>query len=140
MKLWRAVPNTEHLKIIDVDSGTNHSGFVTDDGDVYTWGDGSHGCLGHGDTMSCKFPTRVEFFKERGMKAVSIGCGGYVSWSGGFTIVLLDDNRLFYFGKLGDDTHQMTPKQVVVPDRLILSIAAGEDWAGIVTTGKMEKE
>jgi len=140
LKLWQPVPETEHLKIIDVDGGTNHSGFVTDDGDVYTWGDGSHGCLGHGNMDNSLTPKRVEFFKEAGMKAVSIGCGGYVSWSGGFTIVLLDDNRLFYFGKLGSHTYQTTPKQVVVPDRLILSISAGEDWAGIVTNGKVETE
>jgi len=139
-KLWFPVPNTGHLKIVDVDSGTNHSGLVTDEGDVYTWGDGAHGCLGHYDTEKVAQPKRVEYFKENGMKAVAIGCGGYIYWSGGFTIVLLDDNRLFYFGKLGNDHCQLFPTQVVVPNRLILSISAGEDWAGIVTCRHPEEE
>jgi len=137
INMWCPVPNTGHLKIVDVDSGTNHSGFVTDDGDVYTWGDGNHGCLGHGSECPITSPTRVEYFKENRMKAVAIGCGGYSGWRGGFTIVLLDDNRLFYFGKLGNaGVSQLTPSQVVVPNSLILNISAGEDWAGIVTSKK----
>eukprot|EP01124_Arcella_intermedia_P015524 TRINITY_DN22025_c0_g1_i1.p1 TRINITY_DN22025_c0_g1~~TRINITY_DN22025_c0_g1_i1.p1 ORF type:complete len:280 (+),score=48.20 TRINITY_DN22025_c0_g1_i1:224-1063(+) len=133
LNLWTSVPGTLNLNIIDVDSGSDHSGFITDTGDVYTWGIGSHGCLGHGSLDNEKVPRKVDYFSQNNLKAVAIGCGGHISWSGGFTLVLVEDNRLFYSGRLGDSTHQMLPTQVIIPDRLILSISAGEDWAGIVT-------
>jgi alpha-tubulin suppressor-like RCC1 family protein len=45
------VRGTEHLKVVDVDSGSRHEGLVTEDGNVYTWGSGGHGNLGHGDFL-----------------------------------------------------------------------------------------
>jgi hypothetical protein len=54
----------------------------------------------------------VEWIREHGYKAVAIGCGGYLSWSGGFTLLLLDDNRLFCCGRLGSVWDSAVPVQV----------------------------
>ena len=33
---------------------------VTDDGEMFSWGLGAYGQLGHGDTKDCVIPTKVE--------------------------------------------------------------------------------
>uniref|UniRef100_A0A6B2LHM0 Uncharacterized protein n=1 Tax=Arcella intermedia TaxID=1963864 RepID=A0A6B2LHM0_9EUKA len=96
--------------------------------------------MGHGNDEGIDEPKRVEYFYENKLRAVAIGCGGYIYWDGGFTIVLVEDNRLFYCGRLGNDKNQLVPTQVIIPDRLILSISAGEDWAGIVTCRNLTGE
>jgi hypothetical protein len=79
----------------------------------------------------------VEWVAENGYRVVAIGCGGYLAWNGGFTLLLLDDNRLFCAGNLGSVNQAALPVQIgesELAGRHILSIAAGEDWAGIVTS------
>jgi len=77
------------------------------------------------------------------MKVVAIGCGGYLGWNGGFTLFLLDDNRLFYCGNLGYKKNVCTPVQIKSKDlykRHILSISAGEDWAGVAVSRRVTPE
>uniref|UniRef100_A0A1D1XJ62 Putative E3 ubiquitin-protein ligase HERC3 n=1 Tax=Anthurium amnicola TaxID=1678845 RepID=A0A1D1XJ62_9ARAE len=61
------------FKICHVSAGWNHSGFVTDTGDLFTCGDGSFGQLGHGDCQSCFSPKEVTFFGS--MHVMQIACG-----------------------------------------------------------------
>jgi len=129
--VWVSLP-PYNVKVVDVDGGSNHSGFVTDDGDVYTWGMGYAGCLGHGNFEAVMRPKRVDYFHKHGLKAVAIACGGHVTFIGGLTLVLLDDNRLFCWGIMGTDKYQTLPMHLVVPCYRILSISTGDDWAGVV--------
>jgi len=124
-------------EVVDVDGGSRHQGFVTKKGEAWTWGNGNQGVLGHGDEDSRDNPTRVEWFVKQNMKVVAIGCGGHGSWAGGFTLYLLDDNRLFFSGELGSDfaTLPELVKLDELKERHILSISAGEDWAAIVASG-----
>lgn len=135
---WKTVPETEGLIVVDVDSGSAHSGLITNDGDVYTWGEGLHGCLGHGNYGDVAKPRRVEYCHDEKMKAVKIGCGGYVLRSGGFTLVLFDDNKLYYFGSLGGGSNAVKQPIQITPtsynNEHIMSLAAGEDWAAIITS------
>eukprot|EP00298_Acanthocystis_sp_HF-20_P012413 c19874_g1_i1.p1 GENE.c19874_g1_i1~~c19874_g1_i1.p1 ORF type:complete len:923 (+),score=410.30 c19874_g1_i1:48-2816(+) len=48
--------------VIHVSAGLNHTACVTDSDEVYTWGNGDKGKLGHGDDLSCKEPKRVRLF------------------------------------------------------------------------------
>ena len=85
-------------------------------------------------------PTRVEWVKDSRLSVVAIGCGGWIGWSGGFTLFLLDDNRLFCCGNLGDVIGASTPVQIGEKEfagRHILSISSGEDWAGVVASKVM---
>ena len=46
-------------KIIQIACGSEHSFAVTAGGDLYSWGWGEHGNLGHGTTTNKHVPTRV---------------------------------------------------------------------------------
>ena len=48
-------------KVIDLSCGNNFSGVVTEKGEVYTWGFGNDGQLGHGDKSDQFLPRRVNF-------------------------------------------------------------------------------
>eukprot|EP01123_Difflugia_compressa_P004084 TRINITY_DN15437_c0_g1_i1.p1 TRINITY_DN15437_c0_g1~~TRINITY_DN15437_c0_g1_i1.p1 ORF type:complete len:440 (-),score=76.20 TRINITY_DN15437_c0_g1_i1:23-1342(-) len=125
-------------RVIDVDGGSHHAAFATENGQVYTYGKGHRGMLGHGDTQTVPTPKRVEWFHTRNMKVVAVGCGGHIYGEGSFTIYLLSDNRLFYTGMLGSEESMFEPTHIKTPElegRHILSISAGEDWAGMVVSG-----
>eukprot|EP01126_Amoeba_proteus_P029361 TRINITY_DN2896_c0_g2_i14.p1 TRINITY_DN2896_c0_g2~~TRINITY_DN2896_c0_g2_i14.p1 ORF type:complete len:409 (+),score=75.48 TRINITY_DN2896_c0_g2_i14:251-1477(+) len=139
---WEQMEGTEHLNVIDVDCGSAHSGLVTDTGEAYTWGSNGHGNLGHFDLHDRYKPTRVEWLMSHGHKIVAIGCGGYLHWSGGFTLFLTNDNKLFCCGILGN-VNSTTPVQIGEEEfsgRQILSISAGEDWAAVVASGSLKHQ
>ena len=46
------IPTLSGKKVVHIASGSMHSAAVTDEGEVYTWGKGSYGRLGHGK-MEC---------------------------------------------------------------------------------------
>jgi E3 ubiquitin-protein ligase HERC1 len=46
--------------VVFISAGYRHSAAVTDDGSLYTWGEGDFGRLGHGDSQSRFLPTRVK--------------------------------------------------------------------------------
>ncbi|CAA0805850.1 Regulator of chromosome condensation (RCC1) family with FYVE zinc finger domain [Striga hermonthica] len=89
-----------HPKLIDVLSNTNielvacgenHSCAVTLSGDLYTWGNGHFGLLGHGNEVSHWVPKRVNGPLE-GIHVSSISCGPW------HTAVVTSSGQLFTFG------------------------------------------
>ncbi|KAM7251300.1 hypothetical protein ACFE04_023183 [Oxalis oulophora] len=56
-----------------VSAGWNHSGFVSDEGFLFTCGDGSFGQLGHGDYMSYSSPVKVSYFVDKHVKQIECG-------------------------------------------------------------------
>lgn len=59
--------------IEDIACGSHHVAVLTLKGEVYTWGKGSNGQLGHGDNNDRKTPVLVDFLKNKQVK--SIACG-----------------------------------------------------------------
>ncbi|CAN8324471.1 unnamed protein product [Cochlearia groenlandica] len=57
----------------EISCGDHHVAVLTSRSEVYTWGKGSNGRLGHGDTDDRKTPTLVEALKERHVKSISCG-------------------------------------------------------------------
>ncbi|GJP73551.1 hypothetical protein CLOP_g4251 [Closterium sp. NIES-67] len=53
--------------------GSHHTAALTAASDLFTWGKGSHGQLGHGDTRDKEVPTRVEAIKDQ--RVLSVSCG-----------------------------------------------------------------
>lgn len=47
----------KHVK--EIACGSGHSAAITTNGELYTWGQGSHGRLGHGDTANQSKPKQV---------------------------------------------------------------------------------
>ncbi|XP_069137757.1 probable E3 ubiquitin-protein ligase HERC1 isoform X1 [Argopecten irradians] len=93
-----------------VSAGYRHSAAVTEDGELYTWGEGDYGRLGHGCSNGKSFPTRV----------TEIGCVGQVSCGGSHTMAISQDGKLVWSfgggdnGKLGhgDTNKQYKPKVI----------------------------
>ncbi|XP_058179086.1 PH, RCC1 and FYVE domains-containing protein 1 isoform X2 [Rhododendron vialii] len=89
-----------HPKLIDALTHTNielvacgeyHTCAVTLAGDLYTWGDGHFGILGHGNEVSHWVPKRVNGPLE-GIHVSSISCGPW------HTAVVTSSGQLFTFG------------------------------------------
>jgi len=58
------------IKIIKISAGGGHNLALSDKGEVYSWGLGAGGRLGHGDDTSQYIPKKIEFFT--GKKVVNI--------------------------------------------------------------------
>ncbi|KAG5517412.1 hypothetical protein RHGRI_037971 [Rhododendron griersonianum] len=89
-----------HPKLIDALGSTNielvacgeyHTCAVTFSGDMYTWGDGHLGLLGHGNAVSHWAPKRVNGPLE-GIHVSSLSCGPW------HTAVVTSSGQLFTFG------------------------------------------
>ncbi|KAL3339845.1 hypothetical protein AABB24_028449 [Solanum stoloniferum] len=57
----------------DIACGSYHVAVLTSKNEVYTWGKGANGRLGHGDVEDRKTPTLVETLKDRHVKYISCG-------------------------------------------------------------------
>uniref|UniRef100_K3WR42 Rab-GAP TBC domain-containing protein n=1 Tax=Globisporangium ultimum (strain ATCC 200006 / CBS 805.95 / DAOM BR144) TaxID=431595 RepID=K3WR42_GLOUD len=98
-------------KIIKVACGAQHSVGITEVGELYTWGSGEDGRLGHGDMRDRAVPRKImSLLRER---VVHASCGG------AHTAALTDKNKVFTFGRgrngrlgLGDNKWRDTPHEV----------------------------
>ena len=59
---------------VAVNSGGKHCLALSMEGEVYSWGEGDDGKLGHGNKTSCDRPRVIEAL--RGRDIVGISCGG----------------------------------------------------------------
>ena len=81
----------EHVRIAQVDCGELHSLALTDDGELWAWGNGEYGRLGNG-TSDCSYvPEPMEFFAD--MNIVSIAAGQ------SFSLALTEDGKIYGWGK-----------------------------------------
>lgn len=53
------IPSLENVRVQSISAGCEHSGVITEDGKLYTWGHGDGGRLGHGDNEPRTIPTLV---------------------------------------------------------------------------------
>ncbi|XP_074535241.1 E3 ISG15--protein ligase HERC5-like isoform X2 [Halichoeres trimaculatus] len=86
------VPALRTLDVSSISCGEAHSAVLTQDGKVFTFGEGSHGQLGHNSTETEKKPRLVEGLGEQ---AVQISCGRR------HTLVLGSSGQLWAFGDGG---------------------------------------
>ncbi|KAH6823522.1 Regulator of chromosome condensation family protein [Perilla frutescens var. hirtella] len=56
-----------------ISCGTHHVAALTSRNEVFTWGKGANGRLGHGDSEDHNVPTLVEALKDRHVKSVACG-------------------------------------------------------------------
>jgi len=75
-----------------VSAGELHSAVVTTDGDLYTWGDGFCGQLGHGDKRPQLLPMQVTEGDLGDECVLSVSCGNR------HTISVTEDGDVFSFG------------------------------------------
>ncbi|KAK9080768.1 hypothetical protein SSX86_000526 [Deinandra increscens subsp. villosa] len=72
----------------EIACGAYHVAVLTSRSEIYTWGMGANGRLGHGDFEDRKTPTLVESLKDRVVKSISCGASFTASicihkWMGG---------------------------------------------------------
>ncbi|KAK3004366.1 hypothetical protein RJ639_019175, partial [Escallonia herrerae] len=72
------IPNCIEGKIADISveeiaCGSHHAAVLTSKKEVYTWGKGANGQLGHGDNEDRHIPTLVDFLKDKQVKSVVCG-------------------------------------------------------------------
>ncbi|XP_018425374.1 PREDICTED: RCC1 domain-containing protein 1 [Nanorana parkeri] len=57
-----------------ISCGSRHTAAVTCSGELYTWGWGRYGQLGHEDMKSLDHPTRVDFFPQKKICVIDVIC------------------------------------------------------------------
>ena len=111
------------MRIVKIGAGAQHSMALTDVGDVFSFGIGDDGQLGHNSYLSQWTPRRVE--KLTGMDVDAIACGGNHS------AALTRDGRIYtwglgVYGQLGLGNKNSSPVPVLVQDLTgIVEIACG---------------
>jgi len=112
-------------RAVSVSAADRHNLALAADGNVWSWGDGYFGKLGHGDTQHQLLPKKVEALAGQRAVAVSAGSqhslattadGNVWSWGDG------------YFGKLGhgDQQNQLLPKKIAAfAGHRVVAVSAG---------------
>ncbi|KAJ4975131.1 hypothetical protein NE237_000237 [Protea cynaroides] len=123
-------------QVIHVSASHNHAAFVMQSGEVFTCGDNSSFCCGHGDFRCFIFrPRLVEALKGIPCKQVATGVS--------FTVFLTRQGHVYTcgintYGQLGhgDTLDRPTPKIVELLDRIgcVVQIAAGPSYSLAVTS------
>ncbi|XP_042502892.1 PH, RCC1 and FYVE domains-containing protein 1 [Macadamia integrifolia] len=90
----KLLESTMMLEVHKISLGREHAGLVTKQGDVYCWGGGSGGKLGHKTNMDVSNPKIVESLN--GVHVESISCSEY------YTCALTLSGELYTWG---DSTH-----------------------------------
>jgi len=83
------VPSMQDKRIVSVASGRSHCLALSAEGEVYSWGDRTHGALGHADESASAGPRRVETLA----RVESIAAGGITS------AAVDDRGHLFTWGR-----------------------------------------
>ncbi|KAM4596308.1 putative E3 ubiquitin-protein ligase HERC1 isoform 3-T3 [Fundulus diaphanus] len=123
--------------VVCVSAGYRHSAAVSEDGELYTWGEGDFGRLGHGDSNSRNIPTLVKDISNVG----EVSCGS------SHTIALSKDGRTVWSfgggdnGKLGHgDTNRVYKPKVVeaLQGMFIRKVCAGSQSSlALTSTGQV---
>ncbi|XP_068643662.1 PH, RCC1 and FYVE domains-containing protein 1-like [Aristolochia californica] len=137
----------EGVHVSSVSCGPWHTAVVTSAGQLFTFGDGTFGVLGHGDRRSASVPREVESLK--GLRTVRAACGVWhtaavvevmVSSSGSTTF---PSGKLFTWGdgdkgRLGhsDNEPRLVPACVAaLVDPSFCQVACGHSVTIALTTG-----
>lgn len=100
----RVIEKLDGRRVVQVSAGGFHVAALTDDGEVYTWGHGRHGALGHGSTRKDADPTRVSAL--RGVRVSQICCGPTSSCA------LSEEGEVYIWGNVSDALESKTDSTV----------------------------
>lgn len=123
----------EARRVKQVAAGHQHSLLLTEEGHVYSFGEGLYGCLGHGDRQPRQVPTLITQLVASGFVAMSVSVGRRHS------LVLSDSGMLMGFGGLegrGMPVFAPVPSTRPHPDAAtrVAAVASGAYFCVILTT------
>ncbi|NXH97399.1 RCCD1 protein, partial [Pachycephala philippinensis] len=70
----------QDLEVSTVSCGSRHTAVITRGGELYTWGWGKYGQLGHGNNISSDQARRVEHLVANGLRAEEVVCGPWTTY------------------------------------------------------------
>ncbi|KAG9492301.1 hypothetical protein GDO78_000687 [Eleutherodactylus coqui] len=121
------VTGLKGLKVVDVSCGSGDAQTlaVTENGQVWSWGDGDYGKLGRGGSDGCKTPKLIE--KLQDLDIVKVRCGSQ------FSIAITKDGQVYSWGKgdnqrlgHGTEEHVRYPKLLdVLQGKKVVDVAVG---------------
>ena len=86
----RVSSHLRHRPVVSISAGANHCMALTVSGNLYVWGDNTHGQLGLGDTNFRAYPTNNRSLRSAKVCQISAG--------GNHSAVVTPQGRLFTFG------------------------------------------
>jgi len=116
--------------------GAIHTMVLAEDGNIYSWGGGKDGQLGHGDKESLRVPQMIQPFAEDPIVAVSAGQG--------FSAALTEFGRVYTWGcniegqlgrPGGDETNPGIVHGLLEEVTVVEMSCGGEHMAGVSETG-----
>lgn len=135
--LPKLLESTVMLDVTNISLGRKHAALITKRGEVFCWGEGSRGKLGHKVDMDVSSPKMVESLD--GVHVKSVACGEYQ------TCALTDSGELYAWGEnkyganLGCEERsrsQWLPRRISGPltGVCILNVACGDWHTAIVSS------
>lgn len=126
------IPSLDRKKIASIAAGQWHAVAVSASGNVYTWGVGHQGRLGHGSTTQEYVPKHVRGLRE---KVVAAACGSFhtavLTEQGG--IYCFGDNAAGQCGAVGASFHT-APVAVTLPEGTrAIRVACGREHTSCLT-------
>ncbi|XP_039071393.1 PH, RCC1 and FYVE domains-containing protein 1-like isoform X2 [Hibiscus syriacus] len=139
----------EGLQVASVTCGPWHTALITSTGQLFTFGDGTFGVLGHGDRESVPYPREVESLS--GLRTIAVGCGVWHTAAVVEVIVSqssasVSSGKLFTWGdgdknRLGHGDKEPRLKPTCVPaliDYNFHKVACGHSLTvGLTTSGQV---
>ncbi|GMH22288.1 hypothetical protein Nepgr_024131 [Nepenthes gracilis] len=137
----------EGLQVASVTCGPWHTALITASGQLFTFGDGTFGVLGHGDRESVSYPREVESLS--GLRTIAVACGVWHTAAVVEVIVnqssaTVSSGKLFTWGdgdknRLGQGDKEPRLKPTCVPaliDYNFHKVACGHSLTlGLTTSG-----
>lgn len=115
----------EFQHVIAIAAGYAHTVVLTEEGDIYTWGSGRMGRLGHGADSDEVLPRKLLISSHASVRPVSVAAGE------AHTCILRSDGSLVTIGRLthGRGAEGVSVESVQEDLTTALSMQSSEDWA-----------
>ena len=104
------------VPILQIQSGLEHTLVLTKLGQIYSFGKGNYGALGHSSSNDERIPKRIDFFTSYFIEKISVG--NY------HNVVLSKESRVFSFGRslMGELGHPDITNNKVSTPKLITKL------------------
>ena len=135
---WKYVPRLVHAMagkvVVEITCGSYHTAAVTNNGELFTWGGGMYGKLGHGSESGCSTPRKVEGLNDAHVTSVACGSRHTVAMTSNGAIYSWGDKENGVAGHANTEGHQYTPKVVEkLQNKIVVQLSACGFHTGCIT-------